>query len=432
VCSSDLVDRGILGLDAGERITQINTRALELLEVTPEEALGRKIGEFLPRPVVAPVVDQGLKVRSAEVLTSTPKRFHFFLSANPVRVGGEIAGAVISIEDIKDLRSVVNKLSQNQFHCSFEDIFGESEALQETKRYARQIALGDSAVLIQGETGTGKELFARAIHSHSKRSEQPFIPVNCAAIPEALLESELFGYEEGAFSGARKGGKPGKFELAKGGTLFLDEIGDMPLHMQVKLLRALQEKTIERVGGRLSLNVDVRVIASTHQNLEEMVANKAFRADLFFRLNVMPISIPPLRNRRPDIAILARHFISKYAQKFGRRVYEASREGLRLLEAYHWPGNVRELENAMEYAVNLTEGAVITPRDLPAPVSSPAPRMKGRGGDTLRDQLRHREKEIIDAVLEMNGRSVAGKQAAARQLGISLPTLYRRINDLKA
>ena len=423
----NFIDSGIIAVDNAGRITQVNPRALECLRISQEGAIGGRLKDFIPEYTFDPVLKQGLKIRNIEVLTSPPGRLHFFLSANPVMVDGQVVGAVLSINDIKDLRSVVNKFSQNLLDYSFDDIHGLSEPITAIKQYAAQIAHGDSAVLINGETGTGKELFARAVHNHSKRRDQPFIPINCAAIPEALLESELFGYEEGAFSGARKGGKPGKFELANGGTIFLDEIGDMPLHMQVKLLRALQEKTVERVGGRLSISVDVRVIASTHQDLPKMVTNRTFRKDLYFRLNVMPLHIPPLRKRGEDIVILANHFIEKYSRKCQKDVRESSEEAMQILMAYDWPGNVRELENALEYAVNMAESFTVFPKDLPDHIKTG---LKPVDSSTLDAQIRKHTLDIISKALDHHGHTLTGKENAARQLGISLPTLYRRIKQL--
>lgn len=260
---------------------------------------------------------------------------------------------------------------------------GRSEALETVKRLARKAARTPSTVLITGESGTGKELLARAIHAASPFAEGPFVSVNCAAIPENLLEAELFGYEEGAFTGARKGGKPGKIELADGGTLFLDEIGDMPLAMQAKLLRVLEERRVERVGGVTSRPVRVRVIAATNRSLEEMVRKGAFRADLYYRLNIIRLHLPPLRERRTDIPLLLSHHLERVVRRYRLPAKSFTKEAVSILLAYHWPGNVRELVNTVEALVNLVDGPDIRPEDLlPHPFGGENAGRPGRGRGT--------------------------------------------------
>lgn len=237
---------------------------------------------------------------------------------------------------------------------AFEDVKGRSRSIRQAIHLGMLAAQGPSNVVIQGETGTGKELFAKCIHRASTRRSLPFVAVNCAAIPDSLLESELFGYEEGAFTGAKKGGKPGKIELAQGGTLLLDEIGEMPLYLQSKLLRVLQEKTVERLGGTRSIDVDVRFIATTNRNLESLVNSKQFREDLYYRLCVFPIYLPPLRERKEDIPLLVHHFVKQKGLLLGKPFVEVPVDVLLAFYNYHWPGNVRELENIIEYAVNIT------------------------------------------------------------------------------
>jgi transcriptional regulator with GAF, ATPase, and Fis domain len=249
----------------------------------------------------------------------------------------------------------------------FSGIVGESEKIKDVLSIVEKILDDDSTVLILGESGTGKELIARAIHYNSKRADKPLIPVNCGAIPEELLESELFGHEKGSFTGAIRT-RIGKFELANSGTIFLDEIGDMSPALQVKMLRVLQEQEFERVGGMKSLKVDIRVIAATHRNLEKEVESNRFREDLFYRLNVIPISIPPLRERRMDIPILSNHFLSKFNRIKNRNIEGFSDEAIRCLTEYHWPGNVRELENIIERTVILKGKGVVKAADLPEKV----------------------------------------------------------------
>ncbi|MBC2722780.1 MAG: sigma 54-interacting transcriptional regulator, partial [Desulfosporosinus sp.] len=275
---------------------------------------------------------------------------------------------------------------------------------------------------IRGESGTGKEMLARSIHNLSSRQQGMFMAINCTAIPEALLESELFGYEEGAFTGARKGGKIGKFELANKGTLFLDEIGDMPLFLQAKILRVLQERQIERIGGIVPIPVDVRVIAATHRNLEEMMTKGEFREDLYYRINVFPIDIKPLRDRKEDLQILCEHFIEGFNQRLNKNVKLISNGFRQKLMEYSWPGNVRELQNIIEYAMNLAKDSTLTEEHL-------SPRLKNIKTQNEEDEfnLEKVERETIKRCYQMFGAGVQGKEKAAKALGIGIATLYRKL-----
>ena len=275
------------------------------------------------------------------------------------------------------------------------------------------------------ETGTGKGLFARAIHSLSARKDKPFVAINCSAIPESLLESELFGYEEGAFTGAKKRGKPGKFELAEGGTLFLDEIGDMPIHLQAKILRTLQERTIERVGGNTSITVDIRVISATNRPLETMIINGEFREDLYYRLNVIPLNLPPLRQRREDIQLLLEFFTKRYNQVFNKDILGFSPKALATLFEYHWPGNIRELENVVEYAFNIEPNEIIREDSLPVKLKQ---FNNGTHESTLKT-LKEVEKKSIEHAIDIYGTSVESKKQIAKVLGIGIATLYRKIKE---
>ncbi|RMF61658.1 MAG: sigma-54-dependent Fis family transcriptional regulator [Calditrichaeota bacterium] len=312
----------------------------------------------------------------------------------------------------------------------FENIVGVSGKMQEVFQKVMKVAGSDATVLLRGESGTGKELIARAIHYQSKRRDKPLVEVNCASIPENLLESELFGHEKGAFTGAHKL-KKGKFEVADGGTLFLDEIGELPLSLQVKLLRVLQEKRFNRVGGIDNIQVEVRVIAATNADLEKRMEEGLFREDLYYRLNVIPIRIPPLRERVEDIGPLTDHFIRKYAAKNNRTIQGITEEALKIMMAYNWPGNVRELENAIENAVVMCEGDYITPQDLPAYLQGPpmvdSPLLKivmEQGDLSYREKLEACEREIIRmALAETNN----NKTRAAKKLGFTLRTLRNKV-----
>lgn len=315
---------------------------------------------------------------------------------------------------------------------TFDDIKGASPALQEVKEQAALAARSDATILIVGESGTGKEMFARAIHAASSRAQGPFVAINCAAIPEMLLESEMFGYEAGAFTGARSGGKRGRLELAAGGTVFFDEIADLPVSLQPKLLRVLESKEFERVGGLRSLKVDVRVIAATHLPLDEMVRQGTFRDDLYYRLSVIPLYLPPLRERKEDIYILVEHLFRRYALATGGRPKRFSAEALDALFRYDWPGNVRELANVVEYVANLVPGDVV-------PLSGLPPRIRRcvegtaegeEGARRTATSLRELEEKAIRAALrEFVGRP-GGKELAAQSLGIHRSTLYRKMKKL--
>ncbi len=327
-------------------------------------------------------------------------------------------------------------------------LIGQSQPMQEVYKTLGKVAPSEVTILLTGESGTGKELVARAIHFNSLRLGKPFIALNCAAIPRELLESELFGFEKGAFTGAVER-KIGKFELASGGTLFLDEIGDMPIELQVKLLRVLQEKEITRTGGNASISVDVRIVAATNQNLQEKVREKTFREDLYYRLNVVPISLPPLRKRTKDIPLLVEFFLEKARETLGTTTKACTPEAMRLLLNYNWPGNVRELENAIQRASLLSSGSILTPSDFPSlqPEGASGPNQDSLEGliakklenslgtmdigeiDDLYDMvLQQLERPLIRIVLE---KTRYNQVRAAEVLGINRNTLRKKIQNLK-
>jgi formate hydrogenlyase transcriptional activator len=304
----------------------------------------------------------------------------------------------------------------------FEQLVGKSSALEAVLEQVQRVAPTGSTVLIQGETGTGKELIARAVHDFSSRFARPFIKLNCAAIPFDLLESELFGHEKGAFTGAIAQ-KVGRFELADKGTLFLDEVGDIPLALQPKLLRVLQEQEFERLGGTRTHQVDVRLVAATNRNLVEMVKRNEFRSDLYYRLNVFPVPLPPLRERREDIPALVEHFVEIYARRMDKQIEHISPETMSALTSYQWPGNIRELQNFVERSVIVTSGSVLQP-----PLSSleSAADVESAGAITLEDA----ERDHICKILEQTRWVVAGPNGAAARLGIKRSTLYFRMQKL--
>lgn len=364
-----------------------------------------------------------------------PKNKDVIVHVAPVIVDGQLKGSVGVIHDTTEFTRLAEELEKAkriirtlQAKYTFEEIIGVSDAMQQAVDQARKAALTPATVLLRGESGTGKELFAHAIHNESSRKYSQFIRVNCAAISQQLLESELFGYEEGAFTGARKGGKKGLFEEASGGTIFLDEIGEMSINTQAKLLRVLQEKEIIRVGGTKSIDVDVRIIAATHVNLEKAIQQGGFREDLYYRLNMMPIIIPPLRYRKQDVYALSHHLIHKFNQEYGRAVTSIHPEALHKLEQYDWPGNVRELENVLGRSIinmRFTD-AVILARHLPElelMKAEPIRRVYHEQEKTMKlsDLLSLIEKDTIQRVYQQTEKN---KTETARRLGLSVRNLY--------
>jgi len=329
--------------------------------------------------------------------------------------------------EVRSLRDENRKLREELVRrYSFENIIGRSPAMQEIFATIERVAPTRATVLIAGESGTGKDLIARAIHYHSPRRDRPFVKINCTAIPENLMESELFGYEKGAFTGAAAS-KPGRFELADTGTVFLDEIGDVPPNIQVKLLRVLQEREFERLGSNRTRQIDVRVIAATNADLRAALEQGAFREDLYYRLNVVPINVPPLRERKEDIPALAEHFLRKYAAEFSRPVKAISEGALRVLLGYHWPGNVRELENVIERSLLLCAGEILEASDIKL---DPAPRNSRPAGEPLLPEgmtLEEYERELIRKALE---RAQGNKSQAARLLGLSRNALRYRLSQM--
>jgi formate hydrogenlyase transcriptional activator len=312
---------------------------------------------------------------------------------------------------------------QNRLECRFEQIIGHSPALKSVLAEVKRVAPTDSTVLVLGETGTGKELIAHAIHNLSVRCGRPFVKLNCAAIPFDLLESELFGHEKGAFTGAVTQ-KLGRFEMANTGTLFLDEIGDIPLGLQPKLLRVLQEKEFERLGSGRTHQIDVRLIAATHRDLTEMVSRNEFRSDLYYRLNVFPVLVPPVRERREDIQPLVSHFVEVFAQRMGKRIDQISQATMNALIAYSWPGNVRELQNLIERAVIRSDNGVL-PNPLPGSKKEDADATTLSNGTFMNSQ-----RAVILQTLRAAGGMIGGPQGAAARLGLKRTTLVSKMKKL--
>ncbi|WP_300670895.1 sigma 54-interacting transcriptional regulator [Desulfoluna sp.] len=337
---------------------------------------------------------------------------------------------VMLFETQTDFTRKVSSLTSSAGGEGLDAILGMSPAIRRLKEQVMAITTSSSTVLISGKSGTGKELFARAIHHEGDRREQPFVAINCGAIPDTLLESELFGYTSGAFTGANPGGRIGKFELAHKGVLFLDEISSMPLYLQVKLLRVLQERKVERLGANKPIDVDIRVVAATNDDLPELIAKNMFRSDLYYRLNVIPLEIPPLCERIEDIDLLADHFLVKYSRRFSKRFKKIEGSTMARLRSYAWPGNVREFENIIEFMVNMMPAdGVINDALLPSRILQNHDSCAALPTENAVLPLKEVEKRVITEAVARYGNDTKGKRTAATALGIGVATLYRKIRE---
>lgn len=429
----ETLHEGVVAIDKGGYITNCNTTAAKLLSAERKDIIGEHINRYMLGAPALEVLKTGKEYTESEELykVGRDRRLHIIVTAKALVSEGEIQGAVISFRDIEEARKLAYTMQRGKGKNTFDDIIGNSSRIIAAKNQAIITARGDSTVLITGESGTGKEMFAKAIHYSGSRSGKPFITVNCGAIPENLLESELFGYEKGAFTGASETGSQGKFQAADGGTIFLDEIGDMPMQLQVKILHVLQNKRFQRVGGNKDIMVDVRVVSATNRNLEEMIKEGEFREDLYYRLSVIPIDIPPLRARREDIPVFMEYFLNKYNGFMNRKLKGFSDEVRRVYENYSWPGNVRELENAIEYSTNMTQGDIIGMSDIPQRLVKGSEDMpKGTENRTLADVVSEYERSYIGGLIAKREKAGLSKEDVAKELGISRATLYRKISDL--
>ena len=431
-------DNAVIIIDCKGTVVYINRFYAEHMNIKLEKLMGRNLYDIEPQAKLLRVMEDGGGRDNDEV--------EYIKSLNIDSVGlafplydsrKEKVGACAIFKDVTHVVELTRKLQKSkemvqylasqleasELPISFQSYISQNKDLQKTLSLAAKVANTNCTILIQGESGVGKEVMAKCIHNASSRKERPMIKVNCASIPENLLESELFGYEEGAFTGARKGGKLGKFELANKGTILLDEIGDMSLTMQSKLLRVLQEKELERVGGTKTIKLDVRVIAATNRNLEEMVEKNEFRSDLYYRLHVVPIHIPALRYRREDIMPLVRYFIERNG---GDESTYLTPGAARMLEEYGWPGNVRELQNVIEYAMIVKTGDILEIKDFPQ-------YLRGDGAEDgpaedgpcrLKDAVERLEKSMMQRALKRNN---GNKSMAINELGLSRRSFYEKL-----
>ena len=423
----DIMDKGVVTVDSIGDIKYTNSIADNMLGISAQRF--KNIQEIINHTNIKNFfLGKKLKNREFEYKNTSGAVTGGMISSKILKSKDGVESVVFIIQEIQGLiKSARNIISAN-IATPFDNIIYKSRVMEDTIRLAKKASQSNSTLLITGESGTGKELFARAVHYASDRKKEPFIAINCSAIPENLFESELFGYSEGAFTGASRGGHPGKFELADRGTLLLDEIAEMPLHLQPKLLRVLQDGKVTRVGGSRQIEVDVRIIASTNVNLEEKVKNREFREDLYYRLNVIPLHIPPLRARMEDIEIITRSFVEKFSQKLAKTVIGIDDRTLSTIKAYDWKGNIRELENAIEYAVNMSENSLISLLDLPPKLQTAGkhPSAASQSSDNIMnlEELETREIEKAMRYKEKHGLTF---EEMCTMLGISRATLYRKI-----
>jgi transcriptional regulator of aroF, aroG, tyrA and aromatic amino acid transport len=429
----DAVDEGIMAINRDNRVYIYNKYCQELFGYEKSEALGMDIRDLIGQG--APIVELMKKGVQYDNLKYSCRgkngTIHYLTTGRPIKNDdNETIGAIASIKDMKKARELVKIISTPAQKDAFKGIVGTSRCIQQVKKNAAAVAVSSSTIILRGESGTGKELFARAIHTLSDRRDSELVTINCAALPETLLESELFGYEKGSFTGAMQNGKEGLFKQAHKGTLFLDEVGELPLQLQAKLLRALQDGAVRKIGGTRETQVDVRIIAATNKNLEEMMAKGAFREDLYYRLNVIPIFVPSLRERLEDIPSLTQYFIDRLNSRLNKNIRGAQHEFITQLMRHDWPGNVRELKNVIERAMNLCDGEVLTTNELIIDVKDYIKRETHerellKEGETLslKEQLESYEKSILQEAIAKK-KSLRG---AAELLGVSHTTVMNKL-----
>lgn len=419
----EMLDEGVIVLTSDGTIASINRKACAMLG-TDTRPISENIRNYVHSSTILQSIlakrdafqDRELSFELREGKLSCA------LSCSPF---GD-TGVILTLREVKRMRTYASRVAGAKAVYTFENIIGDSPALHETLRLTRVASQSESTTLLTGESGTGKELFAQAIHNASDRSKGPFVVVNCGALPRNLVQSELFGYVAGAFSGALKEGSPGKFELADGGTLFLDEIGEMPLEAQVNLLRLLQESEVTRLGGKKAKRIDVRIIAATNKDLFNAVRNKTFREDLYYRLNVLAITIPPLRQREGDAKLLVQTFLDKFAATLDKPSIDMSKAAMAAMGAYHWPGNVRELENCVERLVNVARDDTIDIADLPHNIVAGTPRPPFGKPSTASMSLKNAQKTLILETLRETGGNL---RRASSILNVSRTTLYAKLKQ---
>lgn len=424
----DHIGDGLMVLAHGGIVRHANTVAGRILGIDPVKAIGRPLEELIDfAPIIGPIFTTGVGYVDRELIIDSPARhLHLLDTAIPItNACGRVVSVVNTFREFKRIRKIVGKYAGNHARYTFENIVGKSTGLLDAVASARKAAKGAANLLLSGESGVGKEVFAQAIHNDSERHAHPFIAINCAALPHDLIESELFGHAPGSFTGATREGRPGKFESADGGTVFLDEISELPLDVQAKLLRVLQEREVTRLGDTRGIQIDVRIICASNRDLQDMVRAKVFREDLYYRCNVIDIAIPPLRQRPDDIPVLASFFVAKYAALLRKDIYGFTPRAVQQMGTYPWPGNVRELENFVERMVNLSEDSHMDdvsalfsgPRTMPAAG-------EGAGNALPVVSLAEAERRAIEDALRACSFNMT---RCAAVLGVSKPALYAKL-----
>ena len=424
------INKGVIITDKNNTIVTINPTAIKKLNLN-HEYVGKEIL----------IVSQNDYIMNEEVFKLSIAGHEFTVVGKKIALTSfdDQKKSAFIFEDIKKINENIAEITNNNNVISLNDIYGNSETTKKLKENILKIADTSSTVLITGESGTGKELVARSLHSHSNRKDKPFVVINCSAIPDSLLESELFGYVKGAFTGASNNGRIGKFELANNGVIFLDEIGDMPLYLQAKILRVIQEKKIERIGSNKSVDLDIKIIAATNVDLEEKIKEQKFRSDLYYRLNVIPIKLLPLRERKEDILPIVEKLITKYNNISGKNIYSIDEDVKSALLAYDWPGNVRELENTIELMFNISgNNHILTSNLLPDNLSNkkivdPSTCLQSiiKIEEEDLEDFETIEKEYILQALEKFGNTTEGKKLISEKMGIGLTTLYRKLKKFE-
>ena len=421
---------GCMATDSNGIVTFINQAGAEIFGMQPAQIVGRHVVDaFKFEPEILTSLKTGVGWIDREFHIKLPHglQVHLIKSAIPVfNEAHEVIGVVDTFRKFNKVRRLVSNISGTRGLLTFDSLIGQSAAIQNVISHAKKAAVNLSTVLLQGESGTGKELFAQAIHNASSRNEGPFVVIDCSSLPRELIESELFGYVEGTFTGAYRNGRPGKFELADGGTVFLDEIGEMPLDLQTRLLRVLQSHTVTRLGTGNATPVDIRIIAASSKNLRAEVEKQCFRQDLYYRLNIVSLHVPPLRRRKDDIPLLAEHFMRKIGQRMSRPGVDMTHAAMSLCEQYDWPGNVRELENTIERAFSLLEGHTIDTEHLPEELHHRHESCRGDATNFRSRKLADVEWDtVVEALAQVNG----NRLQAAKLLGISRSTLYEKLKE---